>query len=587
MGKYLTQSPVPDHMVRSQFDIASLPELIARTVNRQPEHTAIQWRENKELKRITYRQFWDKVESLARALLTNGFGPDDHLGIWSENRWEWAVSYVAILRIGAVVIPLDALSKAHEIRHILVDAGVKLVFTSSKFLESLTQIVENIPEEITIISFDGDAHSQHIDKWLEQGKVGQIPDKVEPKLDSLGAIIYTSGTTGFSKGVLLTHRNIASDINGCYQVIDFDVSDVFLSVLPLHHTFECTVGMLAPLVAGCAIHYARSLKSRELLEDFKSGGATIILGVPLLFEKLLTAIDKGINNQPWHKRTLLRALRQGVRVVKRAMGASLGSAVFRQLRNTAGMGSVRLMMSGGAALPLHIAELYDELGFPLMQGYGLTETSPVLTTNTLVHAKLSAVGKTIPGVTLKIDQPDNAGIGEIMVKGDNVMAGYYKNERATKEAFRDGWFATGDCGWLDDEGYLTITGRVKDIIVTGAGKNINPEEVEAELNKSPYISESLVIGIQSKSGIGEDIGALIVPNYEAIDKHQESSGVTLTPEDLEQLIRDQVRDRCRDLPEYKRVKKVKLHMEEFQRTSTGKIRRFLYREHFLVVPPAE
>jgi long-chain acyl-CoA synthetase len=587
MGQFLIVSPSPDHAVRPAIDVATLPELIARTEGRLSGHIAIQWRENKELRQLTYSQVWTQVESLARALLANGMGPNDHLGIWSENRWEWVVAYLAILRIGAVAIPMDSLLKTHEVRHILRNAEVKLAFTSAKFSENLIQIVGEMPEPVTVVSFDSNQESQHFGTWVEQGASGSIPEKVRPTLDSLAVIIYTSGTTGFAKGVMLTHRNIASDISGCYQVIDFDVGDTFLSVLPLHHTFECTVGMLAPLAAGCTIHYASSLKSRELIEDFRLGKATIILGVPLLFEKLLAAIDRGIDSQSWHKRTILRAIREGVKVIKRTIGADLGSMAFRQLRARAGMGSVRLMVSGGAALPPKVAERYNELGFPLMQGYGLTETSPVLATNTKGHTKHSTVGKAIPGVTLKIDMPDAGGEGEIMAKGDPVMQGYYENEQATKQAFRDGWFATGDRGRLDEDGYLTITGRVKEIIVTGAGKNINPEEVEAELNKSPYVLESLVLGVPSKTGIGEDLGALIVPDYEEVDKRQESTGSALTQEDLERLIRDQVREICHSLPEYKHVKKVKMHMEEFQRTATGKIKRYLYREHFLPIPPPE
>jgi len=583
MSDFLTHSAEPDHTVRPPFEVDTLPALIAQTVRRQPGTTAVQWREDDQLKKITYGQLWSRVESLARALLANGFGNDDHLGIWSENRWEWVVAYLAILRISAVVVPLDALQKPHEIRHILVDAGVRLVFASRKFADSLLEITERISDKVSVISFDGIDDRLGFAAWLKQGISGEIPDQVRPDLNSAAAIIYTSGTTGFAKGVMLTHRNIASNIAGFYQVLDFQTGDVFLSVLPLHHTFECTVGMLAPLIAGCTIHYAKSLKSRDIIDDFASGGITIMLGVPLLFDKLLDAINRGIDNQSWHKRTMLRTMRQAVRIVKRATGANLGAAVFRPLRAKTGMGRIRLMISGGAALPASIAESYNELGFPLMQGYGLTETSPVLATNTLGHTKRTSVGKVIPGVRVKIDNPDQDGIGEIIVQADCVMAGYYKNGEATSEAFRDGWFATGDKGRLDKEGYLTITGRVKEIIVTGAGKNINPEEVEAELNKSPYILESLVLGIPSKSGVGEDLGALVVPNYEAIDQNSETRGVTLAPEELEQMIHEEVRNRCRELPEYKHVKKVRVHMEEFQRTSTGKIKRFLYRGQFVTV----
>ena len=580
-----SQSKSPDHIIRPPFDIDTLPALVSQTAQRQPDQTAIQWRDKDQLQKITYDQLWNHIESLARALLANGYGPDDHLAIWSENRWEWVVAYLAIQRIGAVVIPLDALQKGHEIRHILVEAEVKLVFTSAKFYENLAPIVERISQDILVISLDDNSEATTFASWIKEGESGKIPKDISPQLESLAAIIYTSGTTGFAKGVMLTHRNIASNIVGFYQVHQFGPGDVFLSVLPLHHTFECTVGMLAPLIAGCAIHYAKSLKSRDIINDFNIGGISVMIGVPLLFEKLLAAIHRGIKTQPWLRRTVLIAMRSGVRVVKKIAGINLSSQAFRHLRDKAGMGKIRLMISGGAALPPSIAEAFNELGFLLMQGYGLTETSPVLNASTPRYTKRGTVGKAIPGVTLKINQPDSQGIGEIMAKGDNVMKGYYKNPQATEEVIRDGWFATGDSGCLDSEGYLTITGRVKEIIVTGAGKNINPEEVETQLNKSPFISESLVLGISARSGVGEDLGALVVPDFEAIDQHAEATGVTLNQDEVEQLIRNEVRDRCRELPEYKRIKKVKLHMEEFQRTSTSKIKRYLYREHILPVPP--
>ncbi len=576
-----------DRILRSPFELDTLPNLVAQSCSNHNDRTAIQCRRDGQLQHLSYRQLWKYVESLVAALIDKDYQPQDHIAIWAENRWEWVIAYLAIQRIGAVVIPLDALQKAHEIRHILTDADAKLIFTSSRFYDDLTQIIEEIPHDIRVVTFDDCGDGFAFQQWLNQDQSGSLPDNAKPTLDSLAAIIYTSGTTGFSKGVMLTHRNIASNIAGFYQVVDFKPGDIFLSVLPLHHTFECTVGMLGPLIAGCTIHYARSFKSRELIADFRQGGITMMIGVPLLFEKLLAAIRKGIAKQPPLKRLLLNGMLRIVRIVNRFFGVNWGSWMFRSLRSKAGMGKIWFMISGGAALPSSIAEAYNELGFQLMQGYGLTETSPVLTTNSPGYVKHSTVGQAIPGVSLKIDNPDGHGIGEIMAMGDCVMEGYYQNPEANEEVFWEGWFATGDSGWLDQDGYLTITGRVKELIVTASGKNINPEELEAALNQNMYISESLVLGIADKSGIGEDLGALIFPNYEAIDRYAGTKGITMTPDQVEELIRNEVRTISRQFPDYKRIRKIKIHPEEFQRTSTRKIKRYLYHEHFLPITPPE
>jgi long-chain acyl-CoA synthetase len=572
-----------DHMIRASIELDTLPGLIEKSSKKWGDTVALQWREGDQIRKVTYGEFWFRVESLAKTLLAHGFGTNDHLSIWSENRWEWVVSYFAIQRIGAVVVPLDSMQKPPDIKNILVDADVKVIFASKKFIEGIKDIAKQVPQPLVIVSFDEVGEGETLAEWLKEGIAGQIPNEVSPKLDSLASIIFTSGTTGFSKGVMLIHRNIASNIAGFSQVVDFGTGDVFLSVLPLHHTFECTVGMAAALVTGCTIHFARSLKSRDLMDDFKASGVTVMLGVPLLFEKLLEAIQKGIKSQPWHKRNLLQGMMKGVHFAKGTIGVDLSRWMFRSLRAKVGLGKVRFMISGGAALPPVIAEAYNELGLHLMQGYGLSECSPVLTVNTPGHTKHTSVGKAIPGVSLKIDNPDSEGRGEILAKGDSIMQGYYKNEEATKAVFREGWFATGDSGWIDEEGFLTITGRVKDLIVTHGGKNVNPEEIEFILNQSPYILESLVMGVKGKEKAGEEIWALVVPNQEAIDEYVKSSGMTMTPEKVDKLIRSEVRDRCKVFPDYERIRKVQLHPELFQRTSSGKIKRFLYWEQVISI----
>jgi len=527
---------------------------------------------------ISYAEFADTAFNLARGLLALGLKPEDKVALLSENRPEWGASYLATLAAGGINVPLDALLKISGWSHILRESGSRFLVVSQNFLPEIEQVIDDIPDLEFIICMDrppSDSAGIFFDD-LEMKGSRYAGDLEKPKVDDLAAIIYTSGTTGQSKGVMLTHGNIVSDIDGVLQMIDIEESDNFISVLPIHHTFECTCGFLTPIAGGACITYARGLASKLIVEDIKNNKATIILGVPLLFEKMHDGLMRAISKKPPLTRAIFKTTYGLSSALNSLLRVEAGKKIFKGLREKAGLSSLRLMVAGGAPMPPEVARVFNMLGFAFVQGYGLTESSPVLTFNPIERRKDDSIGLPIPGAEMKIVDPDSRGIGEILAKGPMIMKGYYNNKTATEEVLKDGWLHTGDSGWVDGEDYYYITGRLKNIIVTSGGKNVYPEEIEYELGKSPYILESLVLGFPAKEKRGEEIQAIIVPDYEYFDVLAEELGKSFTSEEIETIIKKEVSERCSHLADYKRVKYIQLREEEFEKTSTKKIKRFLF-----------
>jgi long-chain acyl-CoA synthetase len=321
------------------------------------------------------------------------------------------------------------------------------------------------------------------------------------------------------------------------------------------------------------VAYARGLKSNELREDLRTAQATILVGVPLLYEKLLAAIRRGVADAPLASRLLVRGLLLVVQVASRLTGARLGARLLRPLRVKAGLGRLRLFVSGAAALPRGVFWGFVNLGIPVTEGYGLTECSPVVAVNRTDRPEPGAVGYPLPGVEVRIDQPDDEGDGEIMVRGPNVMLGYFGNPQATAEVLRDGWFLTGDLGRILADGRLKITGRVKNMIATAAGKKIYPEEIEIHLGNSPYILEVVVVGGRDARGEREEVHAHVFPDFQALEALARGQGRAFDEAYAEEALRREVETRCQLLAPYKRVKRVIVRRQEFAKTTTGKIRR--------------
>jgi long-chain acyl-CoA synthetase len=373
---------------------------------------------------------------------------------------------------------------------------------------------------------------------------------------------------------MLTHRNIVSNTAAASRIFPVGSDDTFLSILPVHHSFEATAGFLLPIYCGCCITFSRSLASTEIIHGIKETGVTFMVGVPLVYEKMQQGIMRGVRKAG--KEKLVNTL-MGVVKVGEKVGLKLGNKLFKSLLTKAGFSTVKYFLSGGGPLDPETALFFDRLGIRLMQGYGLTETSPVTHVTPPWKVRFECVGPPIPGAEHKLIDINDQGVGEICVKGPNIFQGYFRNEEATKETFTDdGWFKTGDLGIIYDDNYLQITGRCKSMLVTAGGKNVYPEEIEFYLNRSPYIAESVVLGFARDKGLGDEVAALIHPDYEQVDLYFEKQGKKAAEEDVSALIKQEIKDVQKNLADYKRIKTFRIYQDEFQKTTKRTIKRFLY-----------
>jgi len=561
---------------RKDRGVFSIPEMLYRSVSDFGSKKALTIFKGGRYVDYTYEDLWEWVTGVASGLKASGFGYREKAAILGPNSPEWAISYLAILTAGGICVPIDSLLKRYEFKHILKETKVKWIFLANKYLDDILEINEELKTLKHIILFESQGKTSKKVTTLEEmflkGKKKKFkPVFVNPK--EVAALIYTSGTTGKAKGVMLTHFNIVSDAAACYKSLPIYETDRFLSVLPMHHTFECTAGFILPLYSGAHITFARSLKSRDILQDLKNAKTTVMLGVPLLFEKLYERMIKAIENAPFVKKTLIKSFLGVVGISEKfGLQEKMAKKLFKSLREKAGLGHLRFFVSGGAPLPPYLPKEFRKFGINLIQGYGLTEASPVLTVNHPDYPIDESVGLALPEVEVKVLNPDKDGVGELCFKGPMVMKGYYENPEATKASFtEDGFLKTGDLGYIDEKGYIYVCGRAKNVIVTPAGKNVYPEEVEFELNKSPYILESLVFGYPVRGG--EEVWAVIVPDYEAIDADFE--GKHLTEKDIEELIAKEVKACMSKLAMFKRVKRFIIRDEELPKTTTRKIKRHL------------
>lgn len=566
-------------------ELITVAGMVKRGAELFGDKIALQMRRGENFDKTTYGELYDKVFATAAALISIGIKKGEKAGVIGENRPEWPLCYLSIAYAGGTVVPIDPQLKYKEIGHILMLSKTKVVFASQMYIPVLIECQESIglPETIILMESSYSKEFFILRDFIKKGeeliaKGSFLPDEEKISLDDLLAIIFTSGTTGKSKGVMLTHRNVMFDVISSSKVIALKETDNFLSILPLHHTFEATAGFILPLYMGVTITYARSLKSREIIEDIRDSTATILLGVPLLFEKMLKGLRKGISEQKTMIKSIVKTNLALVRGIRKIFHSEPGRILFKSLREKAGLGSLRLLISGGAALPLWVSKGFREFGFNLFQGYGLTETSPVTNVNPLDKVKSGSVGPPIPGIEIRIVDPDENGIGEIAVKGPIVMKGYYQDEEETSKVIKNGWFYTGDLGRIDKDNYLYITGRKKSVIVSHAGKNVYPEEVEEELSMSDFIEEVLVVGRLNPDTKREEVHAIVYPNWENLDRYTKEKAIEQTESWLDSFFKSEIEQRCKDLADYKRVKSFSIRDEEFPKTTTKKIKRFLFQE---------
>lgn len=540
------------------MEIKTIKEMLEQNAEKFRDQVAFQMRQNGGYRKITYLEAFELAKRVQVALVNLGVGREDRVALISENRPEWPISYLAIASLGATVVPLDAMLSKEDILPLLEDSGAKAIILSEKYSEYFQgTAVEG--RKIVMEKFDR----------LPSAAPGSPPHEVT--LDDLAAIVYTSGTTGIPKGVMLTQRNIMSNVIEVSALFNFSPKDNFLSVLPLHHTFENTCGFFGAFYNGCKITYAESLKSHNILQNMQETGVTIMCGVPLLFQLFYNGIMREVEEKKLKK--VFSALFMISKFFKYVIGVNIGRKLFATVHKKFG-GKIHFFVSGGAPIDPEVIKNFGLMGFTILQGYGLTESSPILTCCTLKDNKIGSVGRAIPGVEIRISGTDS--VGEILAFGPNIMKGYYKRKELTSRVVVNGWLQTGDVGYLDEEGHLFITGRSKDVIVTASGVNVYPEEIEFPLNKIPAIKEACVLGVKVKEGVRkgtEEALALIVPDIE----HFEKLGRT---EDafIQETISNEVQSLNKKMVDYKRIARFIVRKEELPKTRIKKIKRFQIRK---------
>ena len=539
---------------------------------------------NGDYKKITYGEFWEISDKLAKFLKSRGANSSKKIGIMAENRPEWGISYLSIMKTGATIIPVDAQMGLEDLQFVLTHSGTEILFISkNKFKNVLSKHIKKCKKlKLIILMDETKIKNPKIFSWngaIKKGEKVKTKPKVNIKPEKILELLYTSGTTGNPKAVMLTHKNIISDIKGVVRMEYLSSDDVFLSLLPIHHVFESTAGFILPLYLGATITYAESFKSNHIIANIKETNVTVVLGVPLLFEKIYFGILRGVSEKSHFVRFMFQTMLYLTKFSRYFVPKGIGGVLFKGLRKKAGLDSLRLLISGGGPLPYIVAKGYIELGFTLIQGYGLSETSPVVTVGTEKYNNPKSIGLPLPDVKIKIDNPDKKGIGEIILKGPMVMKGYYKNPSATKEVKKRGWFYTGDAGFIDKKGYIYITGRLKNVIVTHGGKNVFPEELEEKLNLHPYIKESMVYGKALSDKVkGERVEAIIVPDYDFLSEEWKTvKNAGISDEDVKKEISDIVATINDKLPAYKKISYWIINKHELIKTSTKKVKRYLYK----------
>ncbi|HRP91516.1 MAG TPA: AMP-binding protein [Ignavibacteriaceae bacterium] len=552
--------------------ITSIQDMLLRSVKEYGDKLALEDLTDNPISKVTFNQLYDYVIRFGKAMLDIGIKERDHIAVISENRVQWSLTYFTAMCFNIVIVPLDKNLSQNEILNIIHESETKAIVFSDSFESLMKEKRDSLRNVKYYINMDSKEHKDGIlsmTKMLEaqSASIEKLP-LINPA--DMAEIIFTSGSLGRAKGVMLTQKNIASNLMAMTSMIQIVPEDRFLSVLPIHHKYECTCGLLCPLYAGASAHYARSLKT--VVDDLQKVKATLLLGVPLLYDKMFKKIYKGIQDDKL-KSIIVPPLISITNVFESIGWKSSKKLIFKELHHKFG-GHIRLFIAGGAAPDPKVAKGLRELGFNFVQGYGLTETSPIATLNRLYSFKDDAAGLPLPGLEIKINHPNEHGIGEIYIKGDSVMLGYYKNQKLTDAAFDNGYFKTGDIGFFDADGFLHINGRQKNVIISKSGENVFPEEIEDILNRNPFVQECMVYGEQDEKQ-AEIIAVQIVTDAEAFIEYSEKNKIAITTELVNEIISEAVKETNKQLPAFKQIRKFYVRDSEFEKTTTQKIKRYL------------
>ena len=533
-----------------------------------------------EFTKITYKEFTDDVIALG-TVLTNKYNlKDERVVIIGENTYNWYVSYMAMLCGVGIAVPVDKELPANEIENVIQRSRATAVIYSTKKKDIIKKVEDKLPQVKYFIQMNSDdkllGREVGFNTIIEQGKemVKNGDDsfsKIEIDPEEFKVLIFTSGTTSNSKGVMICNRNLAQNINAVNPYVKLHETDRLFSILPLHHTYESTIGFLLPFAKGSSIAVCQGLK--YIVPNLKETKPTALLAVPLLIENLYKKINQTIEKSG--KTAMVNSMMQITNALKN-VGVDIKKKVFKEIYENLG-GNLRFVVSAAAPIDPKVGKWMQDLGIIFLQGYGLTETAPIAALTPQYDSRVGSAGKAVVCAELKIDNPNEKGEGEVLIKSETLMIGYYEDKEATDEVIEtdeqgNRWFHSGDVGYLDKDGFLYITGRIKNVIVTQNGKNIYPEEIELMLGEIPEIKECMVYGKEVEGEKELIITAKVIPNLEEIQKEHDGE---LTDDIIHDIIWEKIKEVNHKLTSYKAIKKLEIKKDEFAKTTTMKIKRYV------------
>jgi AMP-dependent synthetase/ligase len=559
-----------DKMSKNMLVVSDLKDMLNKTRELYGDRPGYKIKlEEGKYQVYTHNEIRDMIDYLGTALINLGL-KDKRIAVIGENRYEWELAYLSVVCGTGTVVPLDKSLPANELEELVERSEVEAIFYSKKYEEIVEKIKYSEKNKLKhLISMDSDIHKEGIysqkeliekgKEFVEAGDRSFIDAKINP--EEMSIMLFTSGTTSKSKVVALSHKNMVSNVMDFASVLDIDSSDRILSFLPLHHVFECTVGMLYSLYIGAQRSFCEGI--RHIVENLNEYQITFASFVPAIYESMHKTIIKNLE-----KEGKLEAVRKLMEANKDKTMAEK-KEIFKDIHNVFG-GQIKLFVSGAAALEKEVEEDFRAWGVNLCQGYGLTETSPVIGVETNENFRVGSIGKPLPHIQAKIEDANEEGMGELVVKGPNVMLGYYNDEEATKEVLEDGWFRTGDLAKIDEDGYIFICGRKKSVIVLKNGKNIFPEEMEALVNKIEGVKESFIFGKQQSDDKDDiKINVKIIFDREIM---QEAYKVT-TDDEIYKVLAEKVKEVNQIMPKYKAIRGILISEEPLLKTTTSKIKR--------------
>lgn len=538
----------------------TVSEMFDITAKRYPDNMCFRVFVPKEYS-LTYKEAQANINKISSYLINDGVKPGDKIAVSGKNSPEWATAYLSVLKAGAIIVPLDISYNDEDMLKLLTFGDVSRIFIDGDRIEKLDP--ENTLNLKRYSLEEGSKHPYIFDLSAPSCS----PERTATE-DDVAAILFTSGTTGTPKGVMLTHKNLVSD---CYQAqsnMNIYPTDIFYAILPIHHAYTMLAVFIEAISVGAGIVFGKRLVVSQLLKELKQGKVTMFLAVPMLFNKIIASLMAGVRKKGVIVYGLIRFMMGFSGFVKKVFGVNIGKKLFGFLLRQVSLETNRICISGGGPLPPSTFKQFNELGIDFVQGYGLTETSPITHLNPIYAYEETSVGKNCAGVEAKIVNPDSDGNGLIYLRGSMIMKGYYKNEEATKEIIADdGFLNTGDVGHIDSRGYLYLTGRAKNVIVTEGGKNVFPEEIEDHFQLYNEVDQICIVGYYAKEGsMGESIKAIIYP--------AKAYSSSVTKEVMKARFDQIIEEVNKELQSYKKITKIALSDTELPMTSTKKIKRF-------------